>query len=62
MKTSKRAAINTLEADINTAISKLYNVSMSISKNARAIAIELINMGYVKQEADTNNVTQQYKS
>lgn len=62
MKTSKRAAINTLEADINTAISKLYNVSMSISKNARAIAIELIKMGYVKQEADTNNVTQQYKS
>ena len=45
MKTSKRAAINTLEADINTAISKLYNVSMSISKNARAIAIELIKMG-----------------
>ena len=62
MKTSKRADINTLEADINTAISKLYNVSMSISKNARAIAIELIKMGYVKQEADTNNVTQQYKS
>lgn len=62
MKTSKRVAINTLEADINTAISKLYNVSMSISKNARAIAIELIKMGYVKQEADTNNVTQQYKS
>ena len=62
MKTSKRAAINTLENDINTAISKLYNVSMSISKNARAIAIELIKMGYVKQEADTNNVTQQYKS
>ena len=62
MKTSKRAAINTLEADINTAISKLYNVSMSISKNARAIAIELIKMGYVKQEADTNNVTKQYKS
>ena len=62
MKTSKRVAINTLEADINTAISKLYNVSMSISKNARAIAIELIEMGYVKQEADTNNVTQQYKS
>ena len=62
MKTSKRAAINTLEADITTAISKLYNVSMSISKNARAIAIELIKMGYVKQEADTNNVTQQYKS
>lgn len=62
MKTSKRVAINTLEADINTAISKLYNVSMSISKNVRAIAIELIKMGYVKQEADTNNVTQQYKS
>ena len=62
MKTSKRVAINTLENDINTAISKLYNVSMSISKNARAIAIELIKMGYVKQEADTNNVTQQYKS
>ena len=59
MKTSKRAAINTLEADINTAISKLYNVSMSISKNARAIAIELIKMGYVKQEGDTNNVTKQ---
>lgn len=61
MKTSKRAVINTLENDINAAISKIYNVSLSVSKNARAIAIELVKAGWVKQE-DENNVAQQHKS
>lgn len=61
MKISKRAVINTLENDINAAISKIYNVSLSVSKNARAIAIELVKAGWVKQE-DENNVTQQHKS
>lgn len=61
MKTSKRAVINTLENDINVAISKIYNVSLSVSKNARAIAIELVKAGWVKQE-DENNVAQQHKS
>lgn len=61
MKTSKRAVINTLENDINTAISKIYNVSLSVSKNARAIAIELVKAGWVKQE-DESNVAQQHKS
>ncbi len=61
MKTSKRTVINTLENDINAAISKIYNVSLSVSKNVRAIAIELVKAGWVKQEEE-NSVTQQYKS
>lgn len=58
---SRRTAINKLEKDINEIIAGIYGVTLCVTRNARAIAIELVKRGYIKQE-DIANGTQQHKS